>query len=202
MKLYYSPGACSMASHIVMNEIGKPYETERVDTSTKKTATGKDFRAINPKGKVPALEVDGQVLTEGPAILQYVADAAGAEKLAPKAGSFPRARVNEAVTYVSSELHPAFSPLFNPALDDAGKEAARKNVGKKLDWLESVLADGRAFLTGAEFTIADAYAFVVSNWSGHVGVSLDNWPKVKEFVARVAGRPAVQKTLKDEGLIA
>lgn len=202
MKLYYSPGACSMASHIVLNEIGKPYEAERIDNKTKITATGKDFRAINPKGKVPALEVDGQVLTEGPAILQYVADAAGAEKLAPKAGSFPRARVNEVMTYVSSELHPAFSPLFNPALDDAGKEAARNTVGKKLDWLESLLADGRTFLTGAEFTIADAYAFVVSNWSGHVGVKLDNWPKVKEFVARVAGRPAVQKTLKEEGLIA
>ncbi|HQU69193.1 MAG TPA: glutathione transferase GstA [Albidovulum sp.] len=202
MKLYYSPGACSMASHIVLNEIGKPYEAERIDNKTKITATGKDFRAINPKGKVPALEVDGQVLTEGPAILQYVADAAGAEKLAPKAGSFLRARVNEVMTYVSSELHPAFSPLFNPALDDAGRETARKNVGKKLDWLESLLADGRAFLTGAEFSIADAYAFVVSNWSGHVGVSLDNWPKVKDFVARVAGRPAVQKTLKEEGLIA
>lgn len=202
MKLYYSPGACSMASHIVLNEIGKPYEAERIDNKTKITASGKDYRAINPKGKVPALEVDGQVLTEGPAILQYVADAAGAEKLAPKAGSFPRARVNEAMTYVSSELHPAFSPLFNPALDDAGRDAARTNVGKKLDWLESLLADGRSFLTGAEFTIADAYAFVVSNWSGHVGVSLDNWPKVKAFVARVAGRPAVQKTLKEEGLIA
>lgn len=200
MKLYYSPGACSMASHIVLTEIGQPFEAERVDNAAKKTAFGVDFLAVNPKGKVPVLAHQGEVLTEGPAILQFVADAAGAETLAPKAGTMARARVNEALTYVSSELHPAFSPLFNPASDDAAKEAAKKNVQKKFDWLEAKLSDGRAYLTGANFTIADAYAFVVANWSNFTGIPLDGWPRLKDFVTRVAGRPATQATLKAEGL--
>ena len=200
MKLYYSPGACSMASHIVLTEIGQPFEVERVDKATKKTATGADFLALNPKGKVPVLDHQGEVLTEGPAILQFVADAAGAEALAPKAGTLARARVNEALTYVSSELHPAFSPLFNPDATDAAKETAKTQVQKKFDWLEAKLSDGRAYLTGAQFTIADAYAFVVANWANFTGIPLDGWPRLKDFVARVAGRPATQATLKAEGL--
>lgn len=201
MKLYYSPGACSMASHIVLTEIGRPFETERVDTRSKKTADGTDFLSVNPKGKVPALALDGEVLTEGPAILQFVADAAGAETLAPRAGTLARARVNEVLTYTSSELHPAFSPLFNPALDEAGQAAARRTVAAKLDWLEARLADGRAYLTGGDFTIADAYAFVVANWANFTGIALDGWPRLKDYVARVAARPATQATLRAEGLI-
>lgn len=200
MKLYYSPGACSMASHIVLNEIGRPFTAERVDNAAKKTASGEDFLAINPKGKVPVLVVEGEVLTEGPAILQFIADAAGAETLAPKPGTMKRARVTEALTYVSSELHPAFSPLFNPALDEAAKAAARKAVAAKLDWLESRLADGRAYLTGSDFTIADAYAFVVANWANFTGIALDAWPRLAAFMARVAARPATQATLRAEGL--
>lgn len=201
MKLYYSPGACSMTSHIVLTEIGRPFEADRIDNAAKRTASGSDFLAINPKGKVPVLEHEGDILTEGPAILQFVADAAGAETLAPKAGTMARARVNEALTYVSSELHPAFSPLFNPSSDDAAKEAAKANVQKKFDWLEARLADGRAYLTGANFTIADAYAFVVTNWANFTGIPLDGWPRLKDFVARVAARPATQATLKAEGLV-
>ena len=147
------------------------------------------------------LNHQGEVLTEGPAILQFVADAAGAETLAPKAGTLARARVNEALTYVSSELHPAFSPLFNPEATDAAKETAKTQVQKKFDWLEAKLADGRAYLTGAQFTIADAYAFVVANWANFTGIPLDGWPRLKDFVTRVAARPGTRATLKAEGLI-
>ncbi|MFN6952511.1 MAG: glutathione transferase GstA [Albidovulum sp.] len=201
MKLYYSPGACSMASHIVLNEIGRPFTIERVDTTSKRTETGKDFLAINPKGKVPALAIDGEILTEGPAILQFVVDAAGAETLAPKSGTLARARVNEILTYINSELHPAFGPLFNPAADEATKAAARRTVASRLGWLEARLADGRTYLTGANFTIADAYAFVVTNWANFTGIALDAWPKLRDYMARVAARPATQATMQAEGLI-
>lgn len=201
MKLYYSPGACSMASHIVLREVGQPFEIERVDGATKKTETGGDFWAINAKGKVPVLEEGSERLTEGPAILQYVADRAGDETLAPKPGTLARARVNELLNFTGTELHVAFHPLFNPASDDAAKEAARKNVAKKFDWLEGKLADGRAYLTGANFTVADAYAFVASNWANFTGIDLSAWPKLKEFVGRVASRPAAQAAMKAEGLM-
>lgn len=202
MKLFYSPGACSMASHIVLHEVGQPFEIERVDTNAKKTESGGDFRAINPKGKVPVLAVEGEVLTEGPSILQFVADRAGDAVLAPLAGSMARARVNEMLNFTGTELHVAFHPLFNPASDDAAKVAARKNVGTKFDWLEAKLADGRVFLTGQNFTVADAYAFVVANWANFTGIDLSAWPRLKDFVQRVAARPAAQAAMKAEGLIA
>lgn len=201
MKLFYSPGACSMASHIVLNEIGQPFAIEKVDTTAKKTETGADYQTINPKGKVPALVIGSEVLTEGPSILQYVADRAGDEGLAPKAGTLARARVNELLNFTGTEVHVAFHPLFNPAADDSAKDMARKAVGKKFDWLESRLSDGRAYLTGANFTIADAYAFVVSNWANFTGIDLGTWPNLKAFVERVAMRPATQATLKAEGLL-
>lgn len=202
MKLYYSPGACSMASHIVLHEIGEPFETERVDTAEKKTETGADYRAINVKGKVPALAVGGEVLTEGPAILQFVADRAGDSALAPKPGTLERARVNEVLNFTGTELHVAFHPLFNPATEEVAKVAARKNVGTKFDWLEQKLSDGRLHLTGQNFTVADAYAFVVANWANFTGIDLAAWPKLQDFVVRVAGRPAAQAAMKAEGLIA
>lgn len=201
MKLYYAPGACSMASHIVLHEIGRPFAIERVDNATKTTESGADYRAINPKGKVPALAVGDEVLTEGPAILQFVADAAGDRTLAPEPGTLARARVNEVLNYTGTELHTAFSPLFNPANDEAAKEAARANVAKKFDWLEARLADGRAYLTGAQFTVADAYAFVVANWANFTGIPLAAWPRLGAFVARVAARPAAQAAMRAEGLI-
>lgn len=202
MKLYYSPGACSMASHVVLNEIGKPFEIEKVDTKTKVMESGRDYWAINPKGAVPALELaGGEVLTEGPAILQYIADTNGATELSPPTGTLARARVQEMLNYIGSELHKTFSPLFQPGKSDAEKDAIRALVAKKFEWLETRLADGRAYLTGSSFTVADAYAFVVTNWSHLTGISLDAWPKLQAYMQRIAARPSVQATLKAEGLI-
>jgi glutathione S-transferase len=202
MKLYIKPGACSMASHIVLTEIDGDFSVERVDTTAGQTASGADYRAINPKGKVPALEVDGEVLTEGPAILQFLGDRAANDRLAPVGGTMARARVNEVLNFTGTELHIAFGPLFNPAATDAQKEAARQAVAVRLHWLEDRLADGRAHLTGADFTIADAYAFVVVNWANFTGIALARWPHLSAFMARVAARPAVQRVLRAEGLAA
>ena len=201
-QLYYKPGACSLASHIVLEQIGKPFDLDKVDTAAKKTESGDDFLAINPKGVVPTLEyADGEYLTEGPAILQFLADSAGDTTLAPKAGTIERARVQEILNFTGSALHAAFKPMFGPGLSDADKDKARENIGRNMDWLEGLLSDGRPFLTGENFTVADAYAFVVANWSPRVGVDLSRWPNVAAFVARVAERPAVVAAMKSEGLI-
>lgn len=202
MKLYIKPGACSMASHIILAEIGGDFSVEFVDTANGETAGGANYREINPKGKVPALEVAGEVLTEGPAILQYLGDQAANRDLAPTGGTLARARVNEMLNFTGTELHIAFAPLFNPASTDAQKEAARQAVAGKLDWLEARLADGRAHLTGEAFTIADAYAFVVTNWANFTGIALARWPHLAAFMARVGERPAVRRVLKAEGLAA
>lgn len=202
MKLYIKPGACSMASHIILAEIGGDYAVELVDTANGETASGANYRDINPKGKVPALEVEGEVLTEGPAILQFLGDRAANLGLAPTAGTMARARVNEVLNFTGTELHIAFGPLFNPASTEAQKEAARQAVAARLDWLEARLADGRAHLTGEAFTIADAYAFVVANWANFTGIALARWPRLTGFMVRVGARPAVQKVLKAEGLAA
>lgn len=197
MKLYFMPGACSLASHIVLNEIGAPHEIEKVGRD-KKTASGKDYLTINPKGKVPALELDdGQVLTEGPAILQYLADSTGSETLAPRCGSLERARVNESLNFVGSALHPSFSPLFRDA-PEAEKAKQREAVAKNLDVLEQQLSDGRDYLTGPTFTIADAYAAVVAGWGDGAGLEMSRWPKVTAFVARVMERPAATKAAQQE----
>ena len=202
MKLYIKPGACSMASHIILAEIGGDYAVEMVDTANGETASGANFRDINPKGKVPVLEVEGEVLTEGPAILQFLGDRVANLGLAPTAGTMARARVNEVLNFTGTELHIAFGPLFNPASTDAQKEAARQAVAGKLDWLEAKLSDGRAHLTGEAFTIADAYAFVVANWANFSGIALSRWPLLSGFMARVGARPAVQRVLRAEGLAA
>ena len=202
MKLYIKPGACSMASHIVLTEIGGDFAVEMVDTAAGETASGANYREINPKGKVPALEVDGEVLTEGPAILQFLGDRAANNTLAPVAGTMARARVNEMLTFTGTELHIAFGPLFSAGATDAQKEAARQAVAGKLHWLEDRLADGRPYLTGPDFTIADAYAFVVTNWANFTGIALSRWPNLSAYVARVAERPSVQKVLRAEGLAA
>ncbi|MCA0399757.1 MAG: glutathione transferase GstA [Proteobacteria bacterium] len=203
MKLYYSPGSCSLASHITLKEIGKPHEIEKVDIKAKKTEKGADFWAINPKGYVPAIEVaPSQVLTEGAAILQHLADSNPEAKLAPAAGTFERARLNEWLTFISSEFHKAFVPLFNPASSDDAKVGARANVEKRLAFLDKTISDGRTYLTGKDFTIADAYAFVVTNWTNFVGIPLDPYPNLKAYQGRVAGRAAVQAAMKAEGLLA
>lgn len=199
MKLYYSPGTCSLASHIVLRELGADFALEKVDTKTKKTEKGTDYWTVTSKGQVPALDVDGEVLTEGAAILQFIADSNGNTTLAPKPGTLARARVQELLNFTSSELHKAFGPLFHGETA-AEKAAARKNVESKFDWLETLLADGRRFLTGNSFTVADAYAFVVTRWSQFVGISLEKWPHLKTFVERVAARPSAISAMKAEGI--
>lgn len=201
MKLYYSPGACSLASHIVLKEVGIPFEIERVDTKTKQTEHGNDFFATNPKGAVPALAFDGEVLTEGAAIMQYVADSNNATTLAPPAGTLARARVQELLNFIASELHKSFTPLFMPGKTEEELDAQRAVIAKKFDWLENLLADGRSYLTGKDFTVADAYAFVVANWANFKSIDLSRWPKLQAFMARVAERPATVAAMKAEGLI-
>jgi len=201
MQLYFSPGACSLASHITLREAGLPFDLKRTDTKTKKLEDGSDYYAVNSKGAVPALRLDnGQVLTEGPVILQYVADQNPESGLAPKNGSIERYRLQEWLNFITSEIHKTFSPLFNPAADASVKAYAIQNLEKKFDWLNKQLA-GKQYLTGDRFTIADAYLFVVVNWSNFVGIDLGRWPALKEFHARVAARPKVQEALDAEGLL-
>ena len=201
MQLYFSPGACSLASHIALRESGLPFDLKLTDVKTKKLEDGSDFFAINSKGAVPALRLDnGQVLTEGPAILQYVADQKPESQLAPKNGTLERSRVQEWLNFITSEIHKGFSPLFNPTVDAKVKEYAVQNLEKRFDWLNKQLT-GKKFLTGDNFTIADAYLFVVSNWSNFVGIDLSRWPALKDFQARVAARPKVQEAMEAEGLL-
>lgn len=202
MKLYYSPGACSLSPHIVMREAGMAFDMERVDLASHQTETGADFTQINPKGYVPALRLDdGQVLTEGAAIVQYIADLHPEAALAPKPGTLERTRLQEYLNYIAAEYHKAFVPLFSSDATEAAKAVAVNNVGRRLDYFEKIFSDGRAYLMGDKFSVADAYLFVVSNWTKPTGISLDKWPNVTAFVARVAGRGKVQDALRAEGLI-
>ena len=200
MKLYYSPGACSLSPHIVLAEAGLAYSIEKVDLKAKKTESGADFFAVNAAGYVPALVLDnGEVLTEGPAIVQYLADQAPAKKLAPPPGSFERVRLQEALNFVSTELHKSFSPLFNPATPEEWKTVVRGLIGRRLDVVEQKLA-GRDYLLG-EFSVADAYLLTVLGWGGMVGVDVGARPVLAAYRARVMARPAVQQAMKEEGLI-
>jgi glutathione S-transferase len=200
MKLYFSPGACSLSPHIVLAEAGLAYSLEKVDLKTKKTETGVDFFTVNPAGYVPVLVLDnGEVLTEGPAIVQYLADLAPAKKLAPPAGSFERVRLQETLNFLSTELHKSFSPLFNPAAPEDWKTVVRGLIGRRLDVVEQKLA-GRDYLMG-EFSVADAYLFTLLGWCGMVAVDLAARPVLTAYRARVMARPAVQQALKEEGLI-
>jgi glutathione S-transferase len=201
MQLYFAPGACSLASHIALREAGLPFDLKKTDVKTKKLEDGSDYFAVNSKGAVPALRLDdGQVLTEGPAILQYVADQKPDSRLAPKAGTLERYRLLEWLNFITSEVHKGFSPLFNPTADPKVKEYTVANLEKKFDWLDKQLA-GKQYLTGDSFTIADAYLFVVANWSNFVGIDLGRWPALKAFQDRVAARPKVQEALAAEGLL-
>ncbi len=202
MKLYYKPGACSLASHIALHEIGAKFDIDQVDTEAQKTQTGGDFGDINPKGVVPALKLDnGEILTEGAAILQYIAEQNPSAGLAANPGTMERARVHEHLTYVSSELHKAFGPLFTPSASDEQKDTARENVGKKLDYVNSLLSDGRSYLVDNRFTIADAYLFVVVNWTNFIGIDLNKWSHVADYAKRISGREKVQLAMKAEGLL-
>jgi glutathione S-transferase len=201
MKLYYSPGACSLSPHIVLRETGIDFELEKVDLKTRKTEKGTDFHTVNPKGYVPALQLDdGTVLTEGPAIVQYLADRAPGAKLAPQNGTIERYRLQEWLNFISTEIHKQFSPLFDPQAPDALRQALIERIGKRYDYVEKALA-GKKFIFGDGFTVADAYLFTIVNWSGHVKIDLSRWPGVKDYRKRVAERPATQAALKAEGLV-
>lgn len=201
MKLYYSPGACSLSPHIALREAGLSFDLVLASTKTKKLQDGSDFYAINSKGSVPVLELDnGERLTEGPAIVQYIADLAPASNLAPAAGSMSRYRLQEWLNYITSELHKGFSPLFNPATPEDYKPVARAALMARLTWVNAQL-EGKQYLMGDQFTVADAYLFVVSNWGQYVGVDVSGFEHLVAFRARVAARPAVQEAMKAEGLL-
>ena len=201
MKLYYAPGVCSLSPHIVLREAGFDFTLEKVDTKTHKTETGKDFYTINPKGYVPVLELnDGQLLTEGPAIVQYLADQKPAAKLAPANGTFERYRLQETLNFISTEIHKQFSPLFNPATPDDVRKSLFERLGTRFDFVVKQLG-GKPYLFGDSFSVADAYLFTVVNWSKFVKLDLSKWPTLLDYLKRVAARPAVQAALKAEGLL-
>jgi glutathione S-transferase len=201
MKLYYSPGACSLSPHIVSREAGIPVELKKVNLKEKVVEDGADFRKVNSKGYVPALELDnGQVLTEGPAIVQYLADQRPESGLAPKAGSFERYKLQEWLNFISTEIHKGFSPLFKPTTPDEYKNIVRENLAGRFDWLNQQL-EGKDYLTGKSFTVADAYLFTVLTWTKPMHIDLAKWPNIAAFVARVSARPKVKEAMKAEGLI-
>jgi glutathione S-transferase len=201
MKLFYSPGACSLSPHIVLNELDLPYTAEKVDLKTHTTAGGADFYTLNAKGYVPALQLDnGEVLTEGPAIIQYLADQKPQANLLPPAGSLERARVQEWLNFIGTEVHKTLAALFNPNITPEAKSKTLDTFGKRLGFVEKAL-QGKDYLTGKQFSVADAYLFTIVNWAPMLGIDLSPWPTVVQFQKRVASRPAVQKTLKAEGLI-
>ena len=201
MKLYYSPGACSLSPHIVARELGINVELTKVNTKDKTIEGGGDFWQVNPKGYVPALELDnGQRLTEGPAIVQYLADQKPDAGLAPKAGSFERYQLQEWLNFLTSEIHKQFSPLFKPNTPEEYKKIAKENLAGRFKWLDQQLA-GKDYLTGKQFTVADAYLFVLTNWTKPTQIDLSQWPNVQAFNKRVAARPKVKEAMQAEGLI-
>jgi glutathione S-transferase len=201
MKLYYSPGACSLSPHIALREAGLPFQLVMASPKTKKLADGSDYLAINPKGQVPLLELDdGERLSEGPVIVQYIADQAPASGLAPAAGTMARYRLQEWLNYITSELHKGFAPLFNPATPADYKPQVHTRLASQFAWVDSQL-EGRSYLLGDSFTVADAYLFTVAGWGKYVGLDLGGLQNLSAYLARVAARPAVQEAMKAEGLI-
>ncbi|MET0528356.1 MAG: glutathione transferase GstA [Microvirga sp.] len=201
MKLYYSPGACSLAPHIVAREAGLPISLEKVDLSKHLTETGENYRAINPKGYVPAITIeDGSLLTEAAAIIQYLADQKPASGLAPAHGTTERYRLIEWITFISSEIHKGFGPLWNPATPDAMKAATKERLATRFAYLDEVLGK-QPYLTGETFTVADAYLFTVVNWTNFHAIDISSFKNLAAFQARVAARPKVQEALAAEGLL-
>ena len=201
MKLYYSPGACSLSPHIALREAGLQFELTQVDLKTKKMAGGGDFSSVNGKGYVPVLQLDdGQLLTEGPAIVQYIADSRPETRLAPPAGTMERYRLQEWLNFITAELHKAFGALFNPAAPAQWKEFVLGMIGRRFDWLQPQLA-GRDYLMGSQFTVADGYLFTILSWAPYVKFDLGKWPGLVHYCDRVGARPKVRDALKAEGLI-
>lgn len=200
MKLYYSTGSCSLSPRIALHEAGLAHEGVLAPTKTKLLPDGSDFRAINPKGYVPMLELDdGQRLTEGVAIVQYVADQAPASGLAPAAGTMERYRLQEWLTFISSELHKGFGTFFNPAANDDFKASARERLAQRLRYVDEQL-EGKTWLMGDTFTVADGYLFNITAWAKPTGYDLSPFTRLLAWRERVAARPAVQAALKAEGL--
>jgi glutathione S-transferase len=199
MKLYYSPGACSQAPHILMHEIGLSHDAAKVDLRSKTVEGGGSYLQVNFKGSVPALELDnGEMLTENAVILQYLGDRAGSDVL-PSVGDFRRYRVLEWVNYITTELHKSFAPLFNPAAGDETKQLFREQIAHKLDYVEQRLGDG-PLLSGETLTIADPYLFVITSWADML-IGLSNWPNLTAFRERMIERPSVRNVLSFEGLL-
>lgn len=192
MTLYFSPGACSLASHIALHELGLPHAVVKVDLRQHKTASGDDFYAINPKGYVPALTLDdGSLLTEGPAILQYLADRKPEAGLAPAAGTLARYRLQEWLAYLNSEIHKTFGVYFNSDSTDAEKANAGKRLGQKFDWLQQQIGE-RASLMSEGYSVADAYLYTLLGWTAYVGIDLGRWPGLKAYHGKIGARAAVQ----------
>ncbi|ARM85068.1 glutathione transferase GstA [Marinobacter salarius] len=199
MKLYFKPGACSLATHIVLRELGIDFTLEPVDTQTQRTESGIDYKTVNPKGYVPALDTGRAVLTEGAAILQYLAEST---TLIPDVGTLERARLQEHLNYIASELHKAFGPFFKASATDEQRAQALETILRHFDYLESLLDDGRAYLVGDTFTVADAYLFVVCSWAAVPGIDLKDWPFLNTLWNRMAARPSVKAAMLSEGLVA
>jgi len=201
MKLYYSPGACSLSPHIALHEAGLAYTPVLASTKSHKLQDGTDFYTINPLGYVPVLELDdGTRLREGPAIVQYIADQVPQKMLAPQNGSLQRYRLQEWLSFIGTELHKGFSPLFNPATPEDYKPQVREKLLQRLAWVDSQLAD-RQYLMGEQFTVADGYLFTVTNWAQYVKLDIAGLANLAAYRERVGARPAVQAAMKAEGLI-
>ncbi|HLJ62677.1 MAG TPA: glutathione transferase GstA [Stellaceae bacterium] len=201
MKLYFFPGACSLSPHIVLREAGVNFESEQVDLATKKTKSGADYMKINPKGKVPFFQLDnGQGLTEGPAIVQYIADQKPGAGLAPANGTLERYHLQEWLNYITSELHQTFSPLFRPNTPEEFKKITKETLAQKFAYLDNHFAKNQ-YLMGDRFTVADAYCFTIVNWVNFVSIDLAPYKNLSAYQKRVASRPKVQEALKAEGLV-
>ena len=201
MKLYYSPGACSLSPHIALHEAGLAFEAVLTPTKTHKTPDGTDFYTINPLGYVPFLVLDdGRTLHEGPAIVQYIADQVPEKNLAPANGTYERYKLQEWLTFIGTELHKSFSPLFTPGTREEVKVAAKAQITKRLTWVDSELA-GKDYLMGSAFSVADAYLFTVTNWAAYVQMDIAGFANLAAYRARVAARPGVIAAMKAEGLL-
>lgn len=201
MKLYYSPGACSLSPHIALEESGLPYEAIPAPTKTKVLPDGSDFRQVNPLGYVPYLVLDdGTGLREGPAIVQYIADQVPEKKLAPANGTLARYQLQSWLNFIGTELHKGFGPLFNPALGNDAKAVFKAKLLERLTWVDGEMA-GKQYLTGDDFTVADGYLFTVTNWTKPMAIDISGLKNLVAWRERVAARPAVQAAMKAEGLI-